>query len=167
MRTLALLCVAVLACSKPAEPLPKRATLKAVTGSTFELIPAAEQWPFCLAYTVSAKGVIRQLTMSAENTSFNCVAGQPIGLHAYRVPASEPSVKVLVLFTSQSVNAGSVSQQLIELKTPASITAMELRLPGQAALEVLDFTASPEVPAEEGAVLTPDSTATALDGGGP
>lgn len=167
MRTLALLCVAVIACSKPAEPPPKRATLKPVTGSTFELIPAPGQWPFCLAYTVSTKGVIRQLTMSAENTSFTCAAGQPIGLHAYRVPASEPSVKVLVLFTSQSVNAGSVSHQLIEMKAPASVTAMELRLPGQAALEVLDFTAGPDVPAEEGALVSPDSSAVRLDGGEP
>ncbi len=150
------LLMAVMACSKPAGPPTKRATLKPVTGSTFELLPNAGQWPFCLAYTVSPRGVIRQLTMSSENTSFDCVAGQPIGLHAYRVPASEPSVKVLVLFTSQSVNAGSVSQQLLEAKNAAALTAMELRLPGQAALEVLDFNASPDLPTEEGAVLQAD-----------
>jgi hypothetical protein len=141
--------LALAACPRPPDaPAAKRVVLNAFSGSTFELVPEPGQLPFCLAYTVSPKGVIRQLTMSAENVSFECPAGQPVGHHPFRVPSSEPSVKVLVLFSSQSVNASSVSQQLLETRDPTSVTAMGLRLPGQAALEVLDFTHPADAPSD-------------------
>jgi len=140
MRTAFILTLALAACTSPTGAPVKRATLRPVSAATFELVPATGQLPFCLAYTVSPKGVIRQLTMSAENASLECPAGQPIGQHVFRVPPSEPSVRVLVLFTSQSVNATSVSSQLIDTPRAASLTAMDLRLPGQAALELIDFT---------------------------
>ncbi len=141
-----LVCLACLSCQKAADPTaapPRRATLKPLTATSFELIPEPGQAPYCLAYTVSAKGVIRLLTMSADNLSFECPAGEPIGHHPYRVPETEPTVKVLVLFTSQQISSTTVSAQLLDANRAASLTAMDLRLPGQAALELLDFAAAP------------------------
>ncbi len=163
MRLVLVLTFAVVACSKQPEAPPKRVTLRQMTGATYELIPGSGQSPYCLVYTVSPKGLIRQLTMSADNLSFECPAGQPIGRHPFRVALNEPSVKVLVLFTSQQVSATSVSQQLLDSQRAASLTAMDLRLPGQATLEVLDFVATPEVPAEEGTLIEIDSKTAAAE----
>lgn len=163
MRTALTLLLAVAVCSKFREA-PSRTQLKKVTGSTFELIPQADQLPYCLAYTVSEQGVIRQLTMAADNLSFECPGGEVIGHHAFRVPPTEHSVKVMLLFTNQRINAGSVSEQLIEAPHPASLTAMDLRLPGQATLEVLEFTATAEIPAEVGTLVGGDA-GTPSDGG--
>ena len=138
----AALIAATLACAScraaPSEP-PKRVTLRRVSGASFELVPSAQQHPLCLAYTVSRKGVIRQLTMSARDQSFECPANEPIGGRAYRVPEGEGPVKVYVLFTSAPVSAASVSQQLLDAADHQHLTAMDLRLPGNATLDALEF----------------------------
>ncbi len=158
--TLALGLTTVLGCTKEPPKAPnRRAALKALSGSTFELVPEAGQWPYCLAYTVSSKGVIRQLTMSQANQSFDCPTGEAVGHHAFRVPEGEAAVKVLVLFSSQPVNAGSVARQLLEVANPTTLTAMDLRLPGQIALELIDFVVTEDIPAEVGDVLTFDAGA--------
>ncbi len=147
MRTALALTLVLCACSKSSAPTAvKRATLRPAAGTSFELVPEPNQLPFCQVYTVSSKGVIRQLTMSADNTSFDCPAGEPIGHHTFRVPAGEAGVKILVLFTSQSVSATSVSAQLLEVRHAATMTAIDLRLPGQATLETIEFTAPSEAP---------------------
>lgn len=156
---LALLFLTLAACSKAPTPPPHRVTLERTGGTTFHLVPTADQHPFCLAWTFATTGPTRQLTMSPKNLSFECPAGQPIGRHDWRVPVTDGPVKVLVLFTSQAVNAGSVSQQLVEKGGAAKVSVMDLRLPGSATLEVLDFTPEADVAAQEGAVLGGDAGA--------
>lgn len=142
------------ACSTPAPtPVAPRASLSRTGGTTFELLPAAGQHPFCLAYTVSKSGLTRQLTMSPSNQSFECPAGKPVGQHAYRVPLNEGPVRVYVLFTSQAVNAASVSQQLLDATDRQRLSVMSLRLPGAATLEALDFSPIEDVAPEVGGVI--------------
>lgn len=146
----------VSACSKPAAPA-KRVALNRTNGTTFELVPSEGQGQYCLAYTVSTSGLVRQLTMSKTNMSFECPAGRNIGRHPFRVPLNEGPVKVYVLFTSQPVNAGSVSQQIIDADNRQALSAMNLRLPGSASLETLDFVPTEDVVAEVGGVIGGDA----------
>jgi hypothetical protein len=163
-RTLGLSLVLGLGCAPTPPPAPPhRVALHRTGGTTFELVPAEGQLPHCLAYTVNAKGLTRQLTMSRHNESFACPAGRPVAGHAYRVPLTDGPVKVIVLFTSAPVNAASVSQQLLDLPDRRRLTAMELRLPGAASLELLDFSPEEDVAPTEGQELRPDAGAPGSD----
>lgn len=146
--------VAVLAlgagCSKDGtETAPRRAQVRKLSGSTMEVVPNEGQLPFCLLYTVSQKGVIRQLTMTRENRSIKCEPGRPIANTSFRVPTQEGPVKVYVIFSDQRIQAGSVAQQLYELRERPRITGMDFRLPGQAFVEQLEF-----IPEEGSAPVT-------------
>ncbi len=144
--------LAACADEKKAEPAA-RVTLRRVTGTTFELLPADNQQLHCLAFTISGNGVIRQLTMSRENVSFACPAGKPVGGHPFRVPIEEGTVKVHVLFSSQRLNAATVAQQLLDLRERPKISSMDLRLPGDAAIETIAFTPEVEPAPVMGALL--------------
>lgn len=168
------LLVAAVACEKPSSPpAARRASLARTGGTTFEILPAEGQHGYCLAYTVSRSGLTRQLTMSRSNQSYECAAGRPIGGHAYKMPLNEGPVRVYVFFTSQAVNAASVSQQILDATDRQALTLMNMRLPGQASLEVLDFTPEQDIAAEVGALVEPDggtiaaSAPTIVDGGQP
>ena len=161
------LLLGVLACEKPAAAPPaKRAAISRTGGTTFEIVPSAAQEPYCLAYTVSRSGLTRQLTMSRSNQSYECSAGRPLGGHAYKVPLNEGPVRVYVFFTSQPVNAASVSQQLIDAPDRQALSIMNMRLPGQAHLEVLDFAPEEDVAPEVGGVIEPDGGLEAPADGG-
>jgi hypothetical protein len=123
--------------------------VRKVSGATMEIVPTEGQHPYCLVYTVSQKGIIRQLTMTRENRSIKCEAGRPIANTSFRVPSQEGPVKVYIFFSDQRVQAGSVAQQLFELQGRERVTAMDFRLPGQAAVEMLEF-----APEEDGAPVT-------------
>ena len=138
--------------STPPAPVPK-VILHRTGGTTFQLLPAEGQLEHCLAYTVSQRGTLRLLTMSRKNESYHCPPGKPVGNHVYRVPLNEGPVKVIVLFSSTELNAGSVSQQLLELPNPRALKTMELRLPGSANVETLDFTPEEDVAPTEGTAL--------------
>jgi hypothetical protein len=114
-----------------------------------EVVPNDGQLPFCLLFTVSEKGVIRQLTMTRENRSIKCESGRPIANTSFRVPTQEGKVKVYVIFSDQRIQAGSVAQQLYELRDRPRVTGIDFRLPGQAFVESLEF-----VPEEGGAPVT-------------
>lgn len=156
-----------LACEKPAPAITKRAAISRTGGTTFEIIPAEGQYPHCLAYTVSRSGLTRQLTMSRSNQSFECGATRPVGGHAYKVPLNEGPVKVFLFFTTQPVNAASVSQQILDAPDRQTLSVMNMRLPGQAHLEVLDFTPEEDVAPEVGGLVEVDAgaPAPATDGG--
>lgn len=160
MRTVLLSIAAVLlglGCTEKTAPTPmKRVTLERTGGTTFRLVPGEGQLPYCLAYTVNMTGLTRQLTMSKLNESFECKAGQPIGKHPFRVPFDEGSVKVHVIFTSQPVNAGSVSEQIMEADNRQALKVMNMRLPGNAAIETLDFLPEEDTPPTMGGVVEPD-----------
>jgi len=128
---------------------PARAQVRKVSGSTMEIVPTEGQLPYCLVYTVSQKGIIRQLTMTRENRSIKCEAGRPIANTSFRVPMEEGPVKVYILFSDQRVQAGSIAQQIMDKQNQDRMTAMDFRLPGQAFLERLEF-----IPEEGGTPVT-------------
>ena len=144
-----------------------RASLKRLSGTTFELVPAPGQYPYCLAFTLAAAGVIRQLTMSRDNTSYACPAGRPVGGHTYRVPLDEGPVKVQVLFSSQRINAASVAQQLLDLRERTQVAPIDLRLPGHATIETLTFNPEGEGAPVIGGVVDKEGVPSALDAGAP
>jgi hypothetical protein len=135
-----------------------RAALVRQGPSLFQVLPAPEQYPYCSIFTISEAGVTRQLTMSGDNLAFDCPVGRAVGYRTWRAPADEGPVRVLVFFTSQKVNAASIAQQLIELKDPRRASLLDMRLPGTAALETLEFTPLPESPIDEGNIISDGGT---------
>ena len=140
------------ACGKDKE-VPLRAELRPVSGNTFELIPAEGQLRYCLVFTRSETGVIRQLTMTHENRSVSCEARKPIGGIRYRVPINEGPVRIHVFFSDQPLNAGALAQDLYERKGDPSFQPIDLRLPGKVVVQTLGFTPSEGMPVQVGAQI--------------
>lgn len=161
------LLVVAVACEKPAPVVTKRAAISRTGGTTFELVPAQGQHPYCIVYTVSRSGLTRQLTMSRSNQSYECAAGRPVGGHSYKVPLNEGPVRVFVFFTSQPVHAASISQQILDAPDRQALSVMNMRLPGQAHLEILDFAPEEDVAPEVGHLVEPDAGVAPIDGGSP
>jgi hypothetical protein len=137
----AVVVLSMVGCEQSQKPaLPARAELRTLGGSTIELVPKEGQHPYCLVFTVSEKGIIRQLTMTRENRSIKCEAGKRIFNSSFRVPLEEGKVKAYIFFSDQRIQAGSVAQQLYELQGKPRVTAMDFRLPGAVAVEMLEFT---------------------------
>jgi hypothetical protein len=145
----------LLACEEQARPAAKRAELRQIGGDRVELVPAAGQLPYCLVFTRSETGVLRQLTMTHENRSVRCNAGEPVGRVSYRIPVEEGAVEAMVFFSDQKLHAGSVSQQLYELPAGQRITPINLRLPGQVFVESLTFRPGRDSEVTVGAVVGP------------
>ncbi len=136
----AVVALGVVGCQKEKPAVPTRAELRSLGGSTVEFIPKEGQYPFCLLYTVSEKGIIRQLTMTRENRSIKCDAGKRIYNSSFRIPVEEGKVRAYIFFSDQRINAGSVAQQLYDLRDKERVSAMDFRLPGSVSIETLDFT---------------------------
>jgi hypothetical protein len=151
--------VALASCTREDGASKGRAELRRTGGTTFELVPGQGQLPYCLAFTHSTKGITRQLTMSLQNLSFDCPAGKPVGGHAYKVPLDEGPVKLHVLFSSERINAASVAEQLLDRDDLKQVSPMDLRLPGQATLQTLEFSPEADVAPTEGQVLAKDAGA--------
>ncbi len=126
------------ACPAPKAPV-RRAEIRKLSTTTVQIVPAQGQLPYCLVFTIAAKGVIRQLTMSRENQSIECPADAPIGGVNYRFPINEGRVRIYVLFSDQRLNASSVAQQIVEKAAEPTLPVTDLRLPGHANAEVLEF----------------------------
>ncbi|MET0403401.1 MAG: hypothetical protein ABW123_13395 [Cystobacter sp.] len=122
---------------------PSRAEIRTVGNSTVEFIPKDAQHPYCLLYTVSEKGVIRQLTMTRENRSIRCESGKRIYNSAFRIPVEEGKIRAYVFFSDQRIQAGSVAQQLYDLRDKPKVTAMDFRLPGSVTVAQLEYTPQP------------------------
>lgn len=130
----------LIGCDNPKRDIPKRATLNVLGPTTVEIIPSPGQYPNCLLYTVSEKGVNRQLTMTLEDESVPCEAGTPIGGVPYKVPKSEGKVRIYIIFSDRPLKGSSVAQQLNEMVNSGKpLTAMDLRAPGNATIETLEF----------------------------
>lgn len=137
----AVVALGAVGCQPEQKPVvPARAELKAVSGSTMEIIPKEGQHPYCMLFTVSEKGIIRQLTMTRENRSIKCDAGKRIYNSSFRVPVEEGKIRAYVFFSDQRIQAGSVAQQLYDLRDKPRVSAMDFRLPGSVAVEMLEFT---------------------------
>jgi hypothetical protein len=148
----AALIVAGIGC-EPSRASVGRASLVRQGPSLFQVVPAPEQQAYCSIFTVSEAGVARQLTMSRDNLAFDCPAGRAVGYRTWRAPADEGPVRVLVFFTNTKLNAASIAQQLIELKDPRRASLLDMRIPGTASLETLEFTPLPESPIDEGGII--------------
>ncbi|MBF5044392.1 hypothetical protein FGE12_18480 [Aggregicoccus sp. 17bor-14] len=121
-------------------PAAKRTELRSLDGNTVEFVTTKDQLPFCLLFTVSEKGVVRQLTMTRQNLSIKCDPGVPIGKTTFRIPAEEGKVYAYVFYSDQKLVAGTVAQQIYEHERGGRINAMDFRLPGQVAVETIEFT---------------------------
>ena len=137
-------------CTESSKQAPApRAEIRGLGGSTVEVVPKEGQLPYCLLFTLSEKGVIRQLTMTRENRSIKCEASKPIANTSFRIPANEGTVRAYIFFSDERIQAGPVAQQLFELKDKPRITAMDMRLPGRVFVETLEY-----VPKEDRAPMT-------------
>lgn len=124
--------------SPPAAPA-KRVELQVVGPGALKLVPRPGQLPYCLVLTVAESGVVRQLTPLAPNEAIDCPAGAPIGGVTYRVPRAEGPVRVLVVFADRRIDGRPVAAQVRELGASRVFTAMDLRAPGNVALETQLF----------------------------
>ncbi len=124
-------------CTRSSAPA-HRVELRRISGDTVQLVPSEGQMPYCLALTHSEKGVVRQLTMSKNNVSVKCPAGEPVLGQAYRIPAEEGPVKIHIFFSDQRLEAASVANQLNEMANP-SFSPIDFRLPGNVVVETIDF----------------------------
>lgn len=154
------------ACAKPDTAPVRRASLNRTGGTTFEIIPSEGQQPYCLAYTVNRAGLTRLLTMSQQNQSFECAANRPVGGHAYKTPFNEGPVRVYLFLSNQKLNAGAVSEQLLEAHDRQALSVMSMRLPGNVTLEALDFVPEEDVAPALGEVLGEDAGLVPVPDGG-
>ena len=125
------------ACARSSAPA-HRVEVRRISGDTVQIIPSEGQMQYCLVFTQSGKGVVRQLTISKNNTSVKCPSGEPVLGQAYRVPVEEGPVKIHVFFSDQRLEAASVANQLNEMANP-SFSPIDFRLPGKVVVESLDF----------------------------
>lgn len=141
---IALLSVALAgACDSGSPPPARRAEVRQVAPAAIEILPAAGQLPYCLVFTESDKGVLRQLTMSFEDQSIPCEAGKAVGEKKYNIPAAEGKVRIYVIFSDRPLKGSTVAAQLNEAwSDKRTLTAFDLRAPGQAAIEAIEFTPS-------------------------
>jgi hypothetical protein len=134
---------ALTGCEGDRAPVTRRAEIRAVGPSLIEVVPSRGQLENCLIFTESESGVIRQLTMPFDDLSVPCEAGKPIGDEKYKIPVPEGKVRVYVIFSDRVLKGATVASQLHEAWSEKRIfTAMDLRAPGQAAVETLEFTPS-------------------------
>ena len=161
-RMLAVIALAwVVGCTPSKAPTTKRAELQEVGAATVKFIPAENQPPYCLLFTVSAKGVVRQLTMNRENTSVPCEAGKPIGGVEYRIPPAEGKIRAHLIFSDRKLEAAPMARQVHELASQnPNFMALDLRAPGQVMIETLEFT-----PMIEGEGFTIQADGTPEDAG--
>lgn len=144
MKAVAVVALGAVGCTQEQKPATTaRAELKMVSGSAVEIIPKEGQHPYCMLFTVSEKGIIRQLTMTRENRSIKCDAGKRIYNSSFRIPVEEGKVRAYIFFSDQRIQAGSVAQQLNDLRDKPRLTAMDFRLPGSVSVEMLEFTPQP------------------------
>jgi hypothetical protein len=115
-----------------------RVELRRISGDTVQIVPGQGQMPYCLVFTHSGKGVVRQLTMSRNNVSVKCEPGEPVLGQAYRIPIEEGPVKIHIFFSDQRLEAASVANQLNDMANP-SFSPIDFRLPGNVVVETLDF----------------------------
>lgn len=151
-RVVAGVALALLAgCARSGVPT-QRMELRRISGDTVQFVPTEGQMQYCLVFTHSGKGVVRQLTMSKSNVSVRCPAGEPVLGQAYRIPAEEGPVKIHIFFSDQRLEAASVANQLNEMAAP-SFNPIDFRLPGKVVVETIDFIPSETNEPKPGALV--------------
>jgi hypothetical protein len=138
--------LATLSCRK-ADVVESRVDLVRIDGEQFALILKPGQYPYCAVYSVSERGVIRQLTMPADDVSFECRAGEAIAGTTFRAPMRDGKTHLFVLLSSQRLKLSSVTQQLLDVRDKTKLSALDFRLPGSAVIETIDFEPETVAPA--------------------
>jgi hypothetical protein len=128
----------LLGCEKKPPPVAHRVEMRQA-GDLLELVPKEGTPPYCLVYSIAEGGTIRQLTMNEENDSFDCPAGAPIAKSGFRIPKKEGKVRIYIIFSDQKLSASSVAQQINDLGT-ATFNTLDLRVPGKAVTDVIEYT---------------------------
>jgi len=131
-----------LGCKEPAQTV-HRVELRKVKGGLVELVPLAGTLPHCLAFSISQSGVVRQLTMNPENTSFDCAPGQAMGGQPFHIPAREGKVRIYVLFSDQKLEAQPIADQIHEFAGKPDLTVLDLRAPGRIVTDMVEFVPEP------------------------
>ena len=152
------------ACARTGAPV-SRVEVRKISGDTVQIVPSEGQMPYCLVFTHSGKGVVRQLTMSKNNVSVKCPAGEPVLGQAYRVPVEEGPVTINVFFSDQRLEAASVANQLNDMANP-SFSPIDFRLPGKVVVESIDFIPSEANEPAPGQLVPKPSPPAATNGPG-
>jgi hypothetical protein len=104
-----------------------------------ELVPKEGLPPYCLAFSIAERGIIRQLTMNEEDESFDCPPGVAIASTGFRIPKAEGKARIFVIFSDQKLLASTVAAQITDLGTP-NFSTLDLRVPGKAVSDVIEYT---------------------------
>lgn len=135
----------LLGCTPSKSATPKRAEIQEVGATSVKFIPAAGQPPYCLIFTVSDRGIVRQLTMNRDNTAVSCAAGKPVGNATFRIPLEEGRIRAHLIFSDRKLDANPMALQIHELAAEnPTFTALDLRAPGTVVIETLEYTPSLE-----------------------
>src|SRR4051794_38979642 len=127
-------------CDRKPAPTAHRVELREKAGNLIELLPAEGTLPYCLAFSIAERGVVRQLTMGEDDKSLACPPGKPIGNVSFRILPSEGKVRIYVFFSEEKLAAGSLAQQVTELAKSPTFSALDLRVPGKVVSDALDYT---------------------------
>jgi hypothetical protein len=130
-------------CKQTAPGPVHRVELRKLGGELIELVPLEGTPSNCLVFSVSHGGVVRQLTMNEENTSFECQPGEAIGGQPFRIPAREGSIRIYTLFSSQNLAAGPIAEQIDERASSPDFSVLDLRAPGQVVTDMVEFVPEP------------------------
>lgn len=132
-------------CTKSEAPAHvQRAILTKKTGNTFELVPTADQPPYCQVFTTTLTGIIWLQTPTHDNLSMECPAGKPITGAPLRVPKKDGKVDVYVIFSDRRLEAGPLQLQVQEVvQQHQTVTAGDLRAPGRVLVDRIEFMPDP------------------------
>lgn len=136
----------LVACSSGGPPqAPARAALR-VEGGQFSVLPSPGQLPFCLVIEARGSEVVVPLPLSEDGQSVPCEAGKPIGAKTWPLPHRDLGLKAFVVFSDRPLKGDSIAQQIrdrLDEGPHARVGPMDLRAPGQVALEELAIPTSP------------------------
>lgn len=135
------LALALPACSQPPAPPPAPRAEVRMEGGQLTVVPSPGQLPLCLVLEVRGSYSVRPVAASPEGQSLPCDAGKPAGSRYFTLSTSDEPFQLYVVFSDREIKADTVAQQIRDRLSEgpsAKVTSMDLRAPGQAALEILD-----------------------------
>jgi hypothetical protein len=136
---LAGLAVVLVSACLTSEPVPARAEIRKTDASHVAIVPAKGQLPYCLVFAAGPDGVVRLQTVTYDDLSIECEAGEPIGGQVFDIPSHDDPFRLFVIFSDRTIQAASIAQQIRErLEDNAKITPMDLRAPGKVTMEVIE-----------------------------
>ena len=135
-------CLLVACSSPPAGPAPSRAAITYVEGQWWSVAPAAGQLPYCLVIQARGSEVVVPLPVTEDGQSAPCTVGMPIGNKRWPLSTNGAGYKVFVVFSDRPLKGDTVADQIrsrLDEGPHAVVTSMDLRAPGQVALEMLNL----------------------------